>query len=83
LAGLNLLLAMGENLQQGEGFLRLLVGADIHQNSARLSVLGDHDRLPVLLQLVENLGRVRLDEADRLDLRRKADGTPPGLNIVR
>lgn len=67
---------MGENLEQGERFLCLLVAVDIHQNGTGLAVLGNHDRFPLLLKLIEHLGGMRFDKADGLDLRGKANSTP-------
>lgn len=74
---------MGEDLEQRESFLRLFVAMDVHQNGAGLPVLGNHDRFPLLLKLIEHLGGMRFDKADGLDLGGEANSTPPELNIVR
>ncbi len=74
---------MGEDLEQCQSLLRLLIGVHIHQDGSGFAILSDHDGFAVLLKLVKNFRRVRFDEADGFDLGRKPDDAPPEPNIVR
>jgi hypothetical protein len=65
----DLSVAKSEDLQQGHGFLSLLVGRDILNDQLCFSVLRDHQRLPLLGQAPNHLCCIRFVITDRLDLR--------------
>lgn len=83
LPGLNLLLGVRNDLEHCQGLLGLLIGMYIHEDGPGFPILGDHDGFAVLPELVQYLGRVRLDKTDGFDLGRKPDDAPPEPNIVR
>jgi hypothetical protein len=66
---LDLAIAEGQDLQQGERLLGLLVRRQILHDRRCLAVLGDDERLPLLGKFTNELRGVRFDVADGFDPR--------------
>lgn len=65
---LHVLLPERQDLQQGQGLLRLLEGRNVLQHGFGFPVLRDDQGLPVFGQVDEHLGGIGLEVADGLDL---------------
>ena len=64
---LDLAIAQRQDLQQGQGFLRLLVGSDVLKHRLRFPVLRDDQGFAGFDEVREDLGGIGLQIADRLD----------------
>jgi len=69
LASRDILVAQREDFQQRQCFLSLFERGHVLQDGLGLTVLGDDQGLALLCEVPQNLGSVRFEVADRLDLR--------------
>jgi hypothetical protein len=65
---INIGLTHGKDFEQCQSFLRLLIGSHILEDSFGLTILSDDHGLAALSELLQHLGSVSFEIADRFDL---------------